>query len=597
MANRVQIVLEAEDLASGVLRGIVSQFGQFGAVVSDASDVVGKFNGFMDLQKRAVTDASITADMLNKSYAEAGASMARLGETIAIAVVQTVQEAIKVTDEYNESIRDLSLVSGESAENTSRFIQVLDDFGLTADDAMVAAKALKEKGLSPNIETLAALADEFKKIKDPAERMAFVQENLGKGGAKWVAVLNQESSALRETAASVDKYLVKTDEQIKKAEIARLAIDNLADSWAAFQNRIGDAKNELIFANEASTRAYEILSKNGVAINANTNKTQEYRDALEQAKKELLDSGSASLEYTESLAEQEQAAQAAADALVELSKANQSLVDGAIEITQRNKDYQQSQDDIIKKIADTRAEGEKLYPWEAEKIEENKQKLEELGQAYFDNVADFRAAMEEKAALMAVEQIALSDGIAGFSDAEFEKAKKILETQDIATAAAFEEQQAMTMLADAVASGILPVENWGATMDSVMADSVVSVAEVQAAIDAVPKQNTVTFDIVTNGAPPNLDVSTGSFNAPKGTHRSSHFAGGDYTIPLSYGTEGFMLGGGDTASGGEKLSISSGGNKTDEKIIALLQALVSKPSFTEYDLARALQSETTRYTR
>lgn len=597
MANRVQIVLEAEDLASGVLRGIVSQFGQFGAVVSDASDVVGKFNGFMDLQKRAVTDASITADILNKSYAEAGASMARLGETIAIAVVQTVQEAIKVTDEYNESIRDLSLVSGESAENTSRFIQVLDDFGLTADDAMVAAKALKEKGLSPNIETLAALADEFKKIKDPAERMAFVQENLGKGGAKWVAVLNQESSALRETAASVDKYLVKTDEQIKKAEIARLAIDNLADSWAAFQNRIGDAKNELIFANEASTRAYEILSKNGVAINANTNKTQEYRDALEQAKKELLDSGSASLEYTESLAEQEQAAQAAADALVELSKANQSLVDGAIEITQRNKDYQQSQDEIIQKIADTRAEGEKLYPWEAEKIAENQQKLDELGQAYFDNAADFRAAMEEKFALMAVEQIALSDGIAGFSEAEFEKAKKILETQDIATAAAFEEQQAMTMLADAVASGILPVENWGATMDSVMADSVVSVAEVQAAIDAVPKQNTVTFDIVTNGAPPNLDVSTGSFNAPKGTHRNSHFAGGDYTIPLSYGTEGFMLGSGDTASGGEKLSISNGGNKTDEKIIALLQAIVSKPSFTEYDLARALQSETTRYTR
>lgn len=212
-------------------------------------------------------------------------------------------------------------------------------------------------------------------------------------------------------------------------------------------------------------------------------------------------------------------ARIAAEELNNLSKSNAILIDGAIDITERNKDYEKSQQDILDRIAETRAEGEKLYPWEHEKIQENIDKLDELGEKYFENRDKFMEAQNEKLAMMAIEQIALSDGIEGFSQAEYEKAKVILETQDIATAAAFEEQQAMTLLAQAVADGIIPVEEWGEVLDSVMSDGVVSVDEVSAAIQAVPKENTVTFNIVTNGQPPNLDPTAAK--APVGTHRSS----------------------------------------------------------------------------
>ena len=64
MAERVQIVLEAQDLASGVLRGLVSRFGTLGNVVSDASDAFGRFSNFMGLANAALTDSSIsTADL------------------------------------------------------------------------------------------------------------------------------------------------------------------------------------------------------------------------------------------------------------------------------------------------------------------------------------------------------------------------------------------------------------------------------------------------------------------------------------------------------------------------------------------------------
>ncbi len=258
-------------------------------------------------------------------------------------------------------------------------------------------------------------------------------------------------------------------------------------------------------------------------------------------------------------------------AIEEFQKANAGMIDGAIDITSRNKDFAASQQEILDNIAITREEGEKLYPWEAEKITENQEKLDELGQAYFDNLEDFKAAMQEKFTLYAIEQIAMSDGVAGFSAAEYEKARVILETTDVATAAAFEEQQAMAMLAQAVSDGTLPVQEWGGVLDSVMADGVASVSEVQAAIEAVPKENAITFTISTIGAPPNLDVSTDAAVAPKGTHRAAHAIGGSFVIPSNYGTEGFSLGGGDTASGGEGIKITPRGKSGNEDVIAAIE--------------------------
>ncbi len=129
----------------------------------------------------------------------------------------------------------------------------------------------------------------------------------------------------------------------------------------------------------------------------------------------------------------------------------------------------------------------------------------------------------------------------------------------------------MANLAQAVSDGTIPVENWGAILDTVMADGVVSVSEVQAAIEAVPKENAITFTITTIGAPPNLDISAEATDAPKGTHRKSNALGGSFVIPSSYGNEGFMLGGGDTASGGERLTINPAGKSGNEDIIAALE--------------------------
>lgn len=271
---------------------------------------------------------------------------------IAATVATAVSVAAKETAKYNAEVRDLSLITGQGAEASSKFLQVLDDFELTAADATSAARFLKEKGLSPTIETLALLSDEFKKIEDPAQRMAFLQENLGRGGAKWANVLSQESGALLEAANSANKYLIKTDEQIRKSEIARLALDNLSDTWTGYKNAVGDAINELIVADQAAKRANEIYKENGNVLGYNMRQTQEWKDALAQAKEEQIAAADASLALGDSMQEAAQKIKEEEEALKELSKANSEFLDMVGEVTDRNKDYQQSLAEVEQKYAD-----------------------------------------------------------------------------------------------------------------------------------------------------------------------------------------------------------------------------------------------------
>lgn len=188
------------------------------------------------------------------------------------------------------------------------------------------------------------------------------------------------------------------------------------------------------------------------------------------------------------------------DTTAEYQKYNDTLIDGAIKLTDANEDYEEKQRKVLDAIAETRAEGEKLYPWEHEKIEENKKALEELGEQYLKNKDDFVAASLEKLAMMAIEKIALEDGVEGYSQAEYEKARAILETTDVATAAAFEQAQAQQVLIDGLIAAGVEGEDFGRILEAVGADGVISMDEVAAALERIPSNKTVTVSVNTTYA-------------------------------------------------------------------------------------------------
>lgn len=207
MTERVQIIVEAQDSASGILRGITSNFGELGSLIEDLASPTQNWG-------------NITASAVS-------------------AVIDFTKEAVDATVIYANSVRDLSAISGESAENTSRFIQVLDDYQLSAQDAETATRFLTKNGYAPTIETLAQLSDKYLALTSAQERNDFVLQNLGRSGLQWVNLLKQGGDALREQGAAVKESLVLTQEQLDATEQYRLQLDGLQDQLAGLKTEIG----------------------------------------------------------------------------------------------------------------------------------------------------------------------------------------------------------------------------------------------------------------------------------------------------------------------------------------------------------------------
>ena len=211
MAARVQIVVEAKDATSGVFRALTSELGAFGGLVEE-----------------------LTAKNIN---------WGNVGQMAAKMVIDGIKDTIKVTTEYAREVRDLSLASGQGAEQSSRMLQVLDDYQLTAEDAKTATRALTKEGLAPTVDTIAQLSGEYLKLNSVEEKNAFVQKNLGRAGQEWLNLLNQGPDAIRKMNDAVSEGLILTEENVQAAEKYRLALDEWNDSVQALKISIG---NELI---------------------------------------------------------------------------------------------------------------------------------------------------------------------------------------------------------------------------------------------------------------------------------------------------------------------------------------------------------------
>jgi hypothetical protein len=122
----------------------------------------------------------------------------------------------------------------------------------------------------------------------------------------------------------------------------------------------------------------------------------------------------------------------------------------------------------------------------------------------------------------------------------------------------------MDTLTTAVATGKITAEEYGTILSKAMEDGVVSIDEVDKALGKIPKDIPVTITVTAMG---DLAMLPDSITNPGGgrsrgtnaNYTNDHATGGDFLIPMSYGNEGFRMGNGDTASGGERITITPKG--------------------------------------
>jgi len=204
---------------------------------------------------------------------------ATLGGAI-VGVGMAIKKSVDETFAYDNAVRQLAEITGVGAEESSRLLQVMDDFKLTAGDVNAATRAMTREGLSPTLETLAQLSDEYKRLNPGQERAEFLLKKFGRTGLQFAEAMGKGGEALRQMGVEVEKGLIRTDAQIAKTRLAELAFDNWQDKAQALKVGLG---SEFLGMMDGSTIA---IQKNAQAIfkaangyNFNTNMAVQYTDA------------------------------------------------------------------------------------------------------------------------------------------------------------------------------------------------------------------------------------------------------------------------------------------------------------------------------
>jgi hypothetical protein len=545
MTAKVQIQIEAQDAATGVLRAITQQFGKLGEVTSGFADVINTSKYANQLYQKALKDTSISAGQVAQAEEMARVSMVRFAETAVMMTIEALKDAVKVTMEYSQQVRDLSLASGASAEEASRMIQVLDDYQITAEDAKVATRALTREGLAPTVDTLIKLSEEYNKLSTAEERNAFVQENLGRGGQEWLNLLAQGPDKIRALNDAVSENLILTEKNIQAAEEYRLALDEWGDA-------VQGAKVQ------AGTQLLPVLADLLQATTAGSFAVQEEVKWYERAIPILGVLHQAKVLHRVATEESAAATEQATGAQIEFSTTLDST-------NQYYRNYVNSIESSIPTLAEVKAQTEAIS-------EVNKQYIGVLGEVgsaldtYNSGIAEANAALAEgnikadehaaRVAELAAEYENASNRIAlsivemklatdGWTRAELAAYLKVGQQLDIFTTEQIKATEAALDMADAALAGVEPIlhvgeraedaadgfgimeESAGALGDTINKTALPAVAGLKSAINGLPPTGTswsYDFFINVNGRVPQLATATYSTGA--GYNTTVHPGGG-----------------------------------------------------------------------
>ena len=175
--------------------------------IDEAGDALRKYTQQAEQAGNSSSDAakkSTTSWTEFRSMYSTVLDVARVG-------VQVWEETVGVTVELANNVRQFRDVTGQSAEESSRLLQVLDDYKITVGQAEQATKKLAKDGMEFNISTLAKLSDEYLKLNSNAERTQFLYDKFGKSGTDFAEIMLQGSDAIMEANASISENLILTD--------------------------------------------------------------------------------------------------------------------------------------------------------------------------------------------------------------------------------------------------------------------------------------------------------------------------------------------------------------------------------------------------
>src|SRR3990172_10821012 len=131
-------------------------------IVEAISKGFSKVSADMNKMSKAGEDSGKKIPKANK---EIGMSFTELNSVVSLAkqgyaiLKGVLDETVGATMDYSRSVREMAQSMGLSTEETSRMIQLADDYLISIDEMRVAMQMATKNGFAPGVEGLAQLAD------------------------------------------------------------------------------------------------------------------------------------------------------------------------------------------------------------------------------------------------------------------------------------------------------------------------------------------------------------------------------------------------------------------------------------------------------
>lgn len=367
------------------------------SVKDDGTPVIEKVNKKLGETKKTVTNELMPGleSARGKLTSFVGTNAALIG--VLVGVGAALHKVTGDTVAYANEVRTLSNVTGSSTEDASRFLQVIDDYGLGLSDATTAARAMKEQGLVPTIDALAQLSDQYLSIQDPAEKLSFIQKNLGRDTAKWTEVLSKGSKTLRAQNDAVGESLILSKKQVEAARQLEVAQDGLTDAWEGAKVTLGNKLipllTDVIGGFNVYTRAIEISKEQNIGFWEATDIAGREIWEEQQAMAAMQDAADSAGSSLDGLSESQEAAEETAK---RMSDVYQSLLSSMFSIQQQNDSYADTLEDLTKKDQELAASKDQLTLKMWQEQQAGKLTNDEY-MRYVQQLAEVTAAQEENA--------------------------------------------------------------------------------------------------------------------------------------------------------------------------------------------------------
>lgn len=396
---------------------------------------------------------------LKKSILDAAAVGGTLVAT-GLAIKKVLDETVGSLVAYADQVRSVQNATGASAEDSSKLIQILDDQKISYEQL---EKAIQKSGKAYDfsIAGIAGMSDQYLKLGNEQDRAAFMQERFGKQWISFIPIMQQGGKAIKDAANNVEASLILKQKAVDAAREYEIGMDNLNDSIMGVKISLGQqfipAVNQVVDGMNVWIRAIQIAKQNN---DGGLVSQKEWNAALDQAVQETAASKQALMQHADAVAQDTENEKANAEAVRETTQAHQSMLGLIMNIANENKNYADKQAELTQKMAENRAEAEKLYPWQSQQLDELNKKYADMEVTYEQNAAAHNAAMKKIQFDLFVTKISAN----GVTDAEFQMEQKAGLMFGVFDQESVNAAQNMNAVADAIANGKAKLEDMDALL-------------------------------------------------------------------------------------------------------------------------------------